>query len=499
MLRPLLVICIALASFASSADDYPRDLFAVTQLHINAVRQPQGLESLFIARDSRQVQSSVSRYMGIRNEFVALSSVRPTAEVKGEDTFYDLPLPDGYVVCAARVYVTSIAPGSGKRASVFNVNIRKNAIGAYTWTQRPRPFDGRSWVEADIQLLGILEKFKDEFQEKKVCGNDFQRELSLVSCSGNPCPPSKFGQLEIAGSHTPSMRILPTISWGAKSSDPDTWTAASRPVQFASPPVPNLDGLKKCKQNALSQNEFFSCMTESALPKEYRVVKECINKNQADHARAAVCSIGRKDLLQAYDRALEVHRCARDADDDGDVALCLGTQILGRRELHYARCLNNNRTDYIQAAVCGLSQDLSPEQQIAISCAMKTGMNPKAYAACTGGQLLEREVNKCWANGIGTETGCFGPNNELRRYVNSVDGTVKQTLGESNDLYKLFKRYKDDVLAPGPTHDFIKAINTAQRDLKHGPGENNDLVKVSNAVGGMAQSVGETVGGMFGF
>jgi hypothetical protein len=489
----------ALLSVSAIAADYPTDLFVVTQLSMDAVRQPHGMDTLLSARDSRQIRASVSKFMGIKNSYLNLSTNAPTAEAKGEETFYNLPLPAGYAACAARINVVSIVPASGERASFLHAAVRTDSAGVYTWTPRRQAWEGRSWVEADLQLLGIKAEYQQEFQKKGVCGQRGANDWDLAKCRGNPCVATPFGKLETAGQSTERIRALPTISWQAKAIDPATFSVSPQPLQFASLPVPNLAELRTCRSTMTNQDEFFGCMTESSLPRDYQVTKACIRSNKSDPARAVVCSTGRQDLLNTYDKAAAVQKCARSAKDDAEVALCVGTQILGPRELHYAHCLSNNRTDYIQAAVCGLAQDLSPEQQIALSCAMKTGLVPKAFAICTGGKLFEREVTKCWDNGIGTEAGCFGPNNEIRKYWSATDDLMRSTLGESNDIYKAFKNYKDNVLIPGPNHEFIKVVNIAQRDLKNGPGPNNDLVKASNIIGEGIQSVGETIGGLVGF
>jgi hypothetical protein len=70
---------------------------------------------------------------------------------------------------------------------------------------------------------------------------------------------------------------------------------------------------------------------------------------------------------------------------------------------YYLSCVTQNKGDIKSSAVCALVKDLTPEQQIAISCAMSTGGQPYAFAACVGGQLFASEVSKCWEDGVATE------------------------------------------------------------------------------------------------
>jgi hypothetical protein len=109
-----------------------------------------------------------------------------------------------------------------------------------------------------------------------------------------------------------------------------------------------------------------------------------------------MCSSGNKDLVAKYHRAQQVAKCVDDnGSDTGQVAECVGQQVLGQNERYYLSCVTRNQDDPTAAAVCALTKDLTPEQQIAVSCAIKTGGEPDLYAACAGGQLLERELDKC--------------------------------------------------------------------------------------------------------
>ena len=270
-------------------------------------------------------------------------------------------------------------------------------------------------------------------------------------------------------------------------------------VRFAAPPIPDLDALKACKASSSSEKHLMECMVEKAMPPAYRLTRQCLEENPDDPGAALLCSSGNKNLQDSYRRVREVQTCAEDASDKTDLLMCLGRQTLGPAELYYANCLANNRDSWSAAAVCALARDLTPEQQIALNCAMQTGGQPQAFAACTGGKLLKRELTKCWENGIATENGCFGPNNEIIKFWRGVDGTLRNALGESNDMYKAFVFVKNNALAPGPNHELVKAANTALGDIRRGGlGPNNDLVKAGNALSNGLQSVGSAVGNALG-
>jgi hypothetical protein len=82
----------------------------------------------------------------------------------------------------------------------------------------------------------------------------------------------------------------------------------------------------------------------------------------------------------------------------------------------YLGCVTRNKGSYAGMATCAIAKDATPEQQIALSCAIETVGQPHAYAICVGGQLTGREISKCWDRGIAVEGGCFGPNNEIRKF-----------------------------------------------------------------------------------
>jgi hypothetical protein len=193
-----------------------------------------------------------------------------------------------------------------------------------------------------------------------------------------------------------------------------------------------------------------------------------------------------------------VQKCVRKATNTIDRANCVGQQVLGDDGRYYANCLAQNRESTSAALVCALAKDLTPEQQIALNCAITTGGEPHAFAVCAAGQLTAREIDKCWKYGVATDEGCFGPNNEIRKYWNSVDGTLKHAFGENSEAYKAFTFYKNNVAAPGPGHEVVRAANTVIRDLREGPGPGNDVVQAATAISGGVQSVANAVGNALG-
>jgi hypothetical protein len=268
-----------------------------------------------------------------------------------------------------------------------------------------------------------------------------------------------------------------------------------RGFQFASPPLPDEDRLRQCRSQANSDDDFMLCVIDQALPKEYRVTRQCLKENPSEGARALVCSIGDSNISAAYDGFSKVSSCAnRQGNDLSRVAECVEQAALGPDGNYYLECIKRNSGSPASGAVCALGKNLTPEQQIAVSCAAETGMEPHAFVLCTGGQLFQSELDKCWKHGIATDEGCFGPNNEYRRFLGRIDDQMKHAFGENSVAYQTYKLLQDNVLAPGPNHEVIKFVNNSINDIQNGPGPNNEFVKAANGVAGVAKSVGKLIG-----
>ena len=118
---------------------------------------------------------------------------------------------------------------------------------------------------------------------------------------------------------------------------------------------------------------------------------------------------------------------------------CVTQRATSSHAGYYVGCLINNSEQLGAAAACALSKHLTPEERIALSCAIETGGEPHAYLTCAGGQILAREIDKCVEGGAMREGGCFGPNSEYQRFVHSVDRRVAAALGENSAAYKAYK------------------------------------------------------------
>jgi hypothetical protein len=136
--------------------------------------------------------------------------------------------------------------------------------------------------------------------------------------------------------------------------------------------------------------------------------------------------------------------------------------------------------------VCMVSDKLTPEQSIVISCAASTGGVPIAFAGCAGGRLAAAELTKCFTKGIGAPDGCFGPDNDMVKAVNNIGHDLTHGLGPNNDIRRNFENAQHDLQhGLGPTNDIRRNLSNAANDLQHGLGPNNDLRKVLAPLGNL--------------
>ena len=252
-------------------------------------------------------------------------------------------------------------------------------------------------------------------------------------------------------------------------------------ISLAVPPLPDTAQLQSCYDDSQSKDDFYSCMVEKAFPPEYRITKQCLEDNDSEPLGALVCSSNSPQLSTAYGKFKKVRDCFdQEGKDEKRIAICAGSGFLGDNERYYVSCVANNPDSYGRMAVCALGKNLNPEWQIAASCAVETGGQPYAFAVCTGGQLMAREIGKCWQHGVATDDGCFGPNNEYVKLVHNLDNEAKNAFGENSVAYQAYHWYNNNVMAPGPNHEVVKAFNTVLNDVTNGPGPNNDVIKFVN-------------------
>jgi hypothetical protein len=196
------VVALSITSIGA-AHAYPKNLFALNSMDFDVNRSPRGIPDLLQTREAKDIVGALAIYMGVDPYYVALATnLAPTYRSAGVETFYDLPTPEGYAFCAARISVTSLAPGSGDGASLIKANATDNpaaGVSIYTVTKVQGIGGGNSWVEGKAQVLGIKPEFLSLFREKGICKAPAD---TILNCKGNPCPGVEWGSLAGIGPPT---------------------------------------------------------------------------------------------------------------------------------------------------------------------------------------------------------------------------------------------------------------------------------------------------------
>jgi len=176
------------------AESYPNNLFAVNQMHFDALRSPRGLDWYLQSQEGRALAAAAAGFMGINPRYVTLAiNALPTARAEGEETTYELRVANGYAYCSSGIFVKSLVPADGDRASVINASVYPGGkVGIYTWTPVRHFGEGNSWVEGDVQITGILPQYLNEFTQKGICA-PVTAQVGLIDCKGNPCSPGFHG------------------------------------------------------------------------------------------------------------------------------------------------------------------------------------------------------------------------------------------------------------------------------------------------------------------
>ncbi len=255
---------------------------------------------------------------------------------------------------------------------------------------------------------------------------------------------------------------------------------------------PETAKLLECTGSATAAAE---CAGRKLLGSQEQKYLNCAVNSQGSTEDLATC-LGSAAMGS---RERKLLACATSTGSSEEAVACAAGEYMGKKEQMYLNCAVQNQFQMAGTVGCALSQqiDMNAEMQIAVGCAMTSGGEPMVFATCTAGQLSARELEKCWAHGIATDQGCFGPNNSIRKFYDSINGEMKRILGANSEAYKMYELYHKNVLAPGPNHEVVKALNTALNDVKHGPGPNNDVVKVVNQAKNAINSVTKSIGVKF--
>ena len=286
------------------------------------------------------------------------------------------------------------------------------------------------------------------------------------------CPPAPRPFLNL-----PQPTYSPTVGVETPNGFSQLPVEVARPYEntpYGNVMITSEQQAQQCYQQSLTssgldRNRFTECMVEKMSGARELAIFNCVRSSQTPEQKT-LCLLGilggdkEKLIAQQLSSCMQAY-----GSDYSKYPLCLAGENVDGDLGKVIKCMEEqSRTGQVSVtgtAVCyGLSSlNLNPETLIILQCAATSGGNPYVFAGCAGGQLVTRELDKCFTNGVGGSNGCFGENNEIVRGLAAI--------GRSLDLEF------------GPGNDFTRNWNNAVRDITQGPGQNHEAVKAFRDVG----------------
>lgn len=190
------VISVFAASLAQAQVTGPE--IKIDQFHIDIVMEPQGALSLIKTKEGIAIASAVGSYFGIDPKITmgAINLLKDESR-KGEETWVTFKFGDPanttdktHKYCGLAVQNLSINP-PGK--AHFELGVHDHSIGIYTVTPKRRIGEGRSWVEANIEVISARgDKWEGLVKEGKC---NIAMDRTLAACKGPDCPSIKDGPM----------------------------------------------------------------------------------------------------------------------------------------------------------------------------------------------------------------------------------------------------------------------------------------------------------------
>lgn len=188
-MRQLLLTALGVALMAEGTDAQAQNTdFVTMNLYIDNVQQPKtildGARECSNNAGCMAFMRAVDNYFQVPASKIVTVAGRIAPAGSGEGRQVTATLPDGYAYCKSTMRMVSIVPHDGDRGSLFFGAARPNAFYYETWTPVLGPFDGRSWVEAGVMVLGIRQSLADAAYADGTC---YRPNRVLFYCRGGGC------------------------------------------------------------------------------------------------------------------------------------------------------------------------------------------------------------------------------------------------------------------------------------------------------------------------
>jgi hypothetical protein len=241
------------------------------------------------------------------------------------------------------------------------------------------------------------------------------------------------------------------------------------------PPLMSTQQATDCINQAGSDEEsFYSCAVGSYMGKNERAAYDCV-RTAEDSTAASLCIL-KGQLPKGTEQAVsDVGDCyAQYGSKLEAYPYCMAEKQLDPRTAAIVNCMaqqysQGQQPDAFTLGMCAFGPMFhpNPETTIAIQCAVATKGQPHAFVACTGGMLMERELDKCLKYGVGTDKGCFGPNNSIKLAYDQIENQLRQVLGANSvafQAWQLARLSMDPYKMAEATRNVIREVDRVRQN-----------------------------------
>lgn len=116
---------------------------------------------------------AAAAYLAVDPKVITTMTTPISAEWKGEKGDYHYLLPAGYQYCRAKIETLSIVPKDGDESAYMTVTGSDHDLRIQAWAPQSGLYAGKTWVEADISLVGVKDSLVQEYRSKGICTDKY--------------------------------------------------------------------------------------------------------------------------------------------------------------------------------------------------------------------------------------------------------------------------------------------------------------------------------------
>lgn len=175
----------------ATGNAYASDEYAIVKTHIDQVTMPKDVGGVIkdCANNPACVAAleAVSKMAGVPPGVVSglMAVINYDASASSdEDHYFQVNLPSGFRYCHSNITVTSIVPHDNGYSPTMGVQSTSSpAEGLNFYVRTPKlPWTGsRSWVEADVTIVGVAANLAEVYYNNGKCNRP---PSQVISCKG---------------------------------------------------------------------------------------------------------------------------------------------------------------------------------------------------------------------------------------------------------------------------------------------------------------------------